>query len=272
MVPQTQLAFVQALCQVNPPGDCLASEVRDLAEATTGHRFGRSSLPNEVLRPLERAGLIEYISGGTAGGKSARLRVTAEFNTEVLEAFVNRTVASLDAQVTAYYKTRPQDIYDGLTSSDTYEKGRALEAYAIHIMRLLGLRLHGWRKRASDTTGQAEIDVLLSGRFGGLPTFWQVQCKNTPNSRVGLEDVAKEVGLVPITRATHLLFIANSQFTDAARRFAAKIMEVTSITIFLLDSSDFSELRDSPGKLGSILQRRSEAIIRIRTAQTVWDL
>lgn len=267
-----QLAFVGALCCINPEEDYPAADVRDLAEAQTGLRFGRSSLPNEVLRPLESAGLIQYSSGGTQGGKSATLRTTTTFDADILAQFVRNTVESLDAEVTAYYKTRPEDIYSGLDSKDTYEKGRALEAYAIHIMRLLGLRLHGWRKRAADTTGQAEIDVLLSGRFGGLPTLWQVQCKNTPSGRVDLEDVAKEVGIVPITRATHLLFMANSQFTDDARRFAAKIMEVTSLTIFLLDGSDFSELKASPGKLGAILQQRAEAIIRTRTAQPVWTL
>lgn len=260
-----QKAFVDALCQINPDGDCLAADVRNLAEANTGVRFGRSSLPNEVLKPLAKAGLIEFQSGGTSGGKSAVLRTTAAFNVEVLVPFIERTIESLDGEATAYYKTRPQDIYEGLDSKDTYEKGMALEAYAIHIMRLLGLRLHGWRRRARSSTGSAEVDVFFAGKFGGLPTLWQVQCKNTPAGNVGLEDVAKEVGIAQISKATHLLFIANSNFTDDARTFASEIMRATALTIFLFDDKDFAEIKESPGRIGEILQRKSDAILRART-------
>lgn len=47
-----QLAFAGALCRINPSGWYKASDVRDLAEATTGLRLGRASLPKEALEPL----------------------------------------------------------------------------------------------------------------------------------------------------------------------------------------------------------------------------
>lgn len=63
----------------NPTGWYAAADVRDLAESTFGVRIGRASLPNEVLEPLKRAGLIDYRSGGTAGGKTSVLQTTSAF-------------------------------------------------------------------------------------------------------------------------------------------------------------------------------------------------
>jgi len=191
------------------------------------------------------------------------LKTTPAFDVDVLHPFVTTTVRSLDAVVTSYYKTRPEDIYAGLEAADTGAKGRALEAYAIHLMRLLGLRFVEWRKRARDTGG-AEIDVLLQGLFGGVPTFWQIQCKNTPRGRVDLEDVAKEVGVAMVTHATHVLLIANAPVTSAARQFATEIMRTSPLTIYLLAKEEYEAVKASPGNLGRILRAHAEQIIQAR--------
>lgn len=262
-----QVAFVLALCRVNPRGWCRASDVRDLAEGTTAVRLGRGSLPNEVLEPLKRAGLIRYRTRGTAGGKAATLRTTRAFDRKVLEPFVTETVRTLDPVAAAYYRKRPADIYAEMKSANRYKKGEALEAYAIHIMRLLGLRFVQWRKRGPDTGG-AEIDAVFSGVLGALPTVWQVQCKNlSGKGAVTLEDVAKEVGQAATTKATHVLLIANGRFTRDAERFAQRHMQVSPLTIFLLARDDFEEVRRSPGSLGTILRRKAEAMTQVRSAE-----
>ena len=138
-------------------------------------------------------------------------------------------------------------------------------------MRLLGLRLVEWRKRAPQTTGQAEIDALMAGVIGGVATMWQVQCKNTPGSKVDLEDIAKEVGLVAITHATHILFAANCQFTRDARTFARAVMESSSLSIYLLDESDFEAIKSSPATIGAIIARQSEAIVQGRLHSPTWS-
>ena len=48
-----------------------------------------------------------------------------------------------------------EDIYAELESNETFKKGQALEAYAIYLMRLLGLRFLHWRKRAKETKTSA---------------------------------------------------------------------------------------------------------------------
>jgi hypothetical protein len=267
---QEQIAFTRALCRLEPEGWILASDVRDLAETSFAVRFGRSSLPNEILKPLQEAGFIEYTTRGTKGGKASKLRITEKFKTEVIKPFLERTLGSLNLALTAYYQTRPADFFGEMQSPDTYKKGRALEAFTIYVMRILGLRFLGWRRRARET-GQSEVDVLLAGLSGGMPTTWQVQCKNTPSSPVRLEDVAKEVGLLPLTNATHILVIANSSFTEDARKFVMQTMLKSPVTIFLLGKKDFDVIRTDPTRIGGILRSQAERITDYRIKTPLWS-
>ena len=251
-----QVAFVEGLCALEPQGWVPANEIRDWAEACRGVSIGRGSLPKEVLKVLSETGIIEYKTGGTGSGKPSKLRTTDRFNKEVLGPFVRNAIRDLDATLSAYYRKRPEDIFEELESSDPDTKGKALEAFAIFVMRMLGLRFVGWRKRAT-----AEIDALLEGVLGPVATRWQIQCKNTPSGTVRLEDIAKEVGLLPITGATHLLFIANSRFSQDAVAYAEKVSKRTAVGIYLLDKGDFDELRESPTRIARLLRDRAEGML-----------
>jgi len=264
-----QISYVKVLCSLEPKDWIAASDVRDMAETNYGVRFGRASLPKEVLEPLKQAGLIEYETRGTKSGKTSRLKVTNKFNSTILKTFIDSTLKSLNNVVTAYYLERPEDIFESLHSKDKYIKGRSLEALTIYIMRLLGLRFIEWRKRAKET-GYSEVDVLLAGLFGGLPTTWQVQCKNTPTASVTLEDVAKEVGLLLLTNATHILIVANASFTDDARKFARAIMLKSSVNIFLLDKNDFNSIKENPANIAIIIKTHAEDICNLRIKNPVW--
>lgn len=268
-----QRAFLIAMCKVNPHGWVKASDIRNLAEANDESlvKFTRASLPKQILDPLKDAGLIEWRSGGTTGGKTAELRVTKEFKADILEPFISSATVSLDPQMTRYYKMRAEDIYNDLDSSDTGKKGQALEAYAIQLMRILGLRLIAWRKRAKESTGQAEIDALMAGTIGSIATTWQVQCKNMPNSSVNLEDIAKEVGITTVTKATHILFVTNGTYTKDAREFAAKIVASSSLSIYLLDKSDFEIVRENPAALAHLLEIQSKKIVSDRLQHPTWS-
>ncbi len=175
-------------------------------------------------------------------------------------------VKQLDSALTAYYKRSSQDIHRDLAASDPQIKGEALEAFAIHIMRLMGMRFVAWRKRARDETGRAEVDVVMTGLIGGLHSRWQVQCKNKPSGRVTLEDVAKEVGLTPITKATHIMVVANSPITADARTFAVETMRNSALTIFLLDAVDFEKIRLNPAALPQVLRFQLVAVRDLKRA------
>ena len=265
-----QIAFAKALCLLAPPDQIAASDVRDHAESIYGVRFGRASLPNEILIPLQKARLIQFETGGTRSGKTSRLRLTDGFRSDILRPFLTTTLDTLNTALTAYYRQRPENIYQGLDSDDRYTRGYALEAFAIYAMRLLGLRFLGWRRRARDT-GYSEVDALLAGLLGAIPTTWQVQCKNTPRSSIRLEDVAKEVGLLPLTHATHIMVFANSDFTRDARKFAQEIMHQSSVTIFLLDRQDFEDIKANPANIGRILKKQSELIQDRLLTDPLWS-
>ena len=267
---EEQQAFLRAVCRINPSGQVSAADVREVAEQILGRRIARDSLPKRVLVDLKALGYIDFLSGGTAGGKAAKLWTLPKFRTNILEPFLSDAVKCLNPELTAYYQTNPSRIYQELSSPDKTKKGRALEKYAIHIMRLMGFRFVGWRKRAKDSTGYAEVDAVMAGLFGNSPTRWQVQCKNTPGAAVDLEDVAKEVGLVPLTNATHILIVTTGRFTADARRYASEIMAATPLTIYLLDSVDFAKVQASPGSLASILRIKAAEMSRLKRRTTMW--
>ncbi len=265
-----QRAFVEALCRIDPPDWYPAADVRDLTETIVGSRVNRANLPKTFLDPLVNAGLIEYETRGTAGGKTSQLRTTELFDTTVLRPFIDHTIKDLDAPLTAYYERRPADIRSDLTSTNKHTKGQALEALAIWIMRILGLRFIAWRKRAADETAYAEVDVLLAGVIGNVPTRWQVQCKNTPSRRVSLEDIAKEVGISLVTKANIILIFANSPVSEPARGFAREVMRHTPLTIMILDRADLDEIVNSPGRIVACIGREARAAAAIDRHGTDW--
>lgn len=252
-----QRAMLQALCRLRPVGEFPAATVREYAERELGRRLERGSLP-KLLSPLKDAGLIDFRSGGTRAGKTAVVWTLPKFDADVLGPFLRDATKQLDSALTAYFSRDWGDIHRALDSKDTFVKGQALEAYAIQIMRRLGLRFLRWRVRARDKTGQAEVDAILSGVVGGSPTRWQIQCKNTPSGQVDLGDVAKEVGLLPLTKATHILVLANCRISRDARVYAAEIMRNSPVTIFLLDRQDFVAIKESNGgALAAILAEKA---------------
>lgn len=258
-----QRGFLSGLCALDPDGWFPAAEIRNWVETTQGIQIGRQSLPKAILEPLRETGLVEFRTGGTKSGKTSRVRTTEKFRSDVLSPFLETTLRDLESVVSEYYKKKPDDIYAGLSAKDRHVRGAALEAYTIHIMRLLGLQFVAWRKRSAQTA-HAEVDILMTGLLGGLPTRWQLQCKNTKQP-IRLEEIAKEVGLLPVTAASHIMFVANTTFTPDARAFAAKIMMRSATTIFLLDKTDFEKIRETPTAIAQILRKQSEAILRVRS-------
>jgi Restriction endonuclease len=264
-----QLAFIRALCATADKPEYVAADVRALAEARDPSvRFDRGSLPLNVLEPLKQAGLIDYRTLGTGGGKSSRLTLTPKFRKDVLESFVANTVKDLDPLSASYFRKAPAEIFSELRSRDRQKKGRALEALTIRLMRLLGLRFLSWNRRAADT-GYAEVDAVFAGVFGAVPTRWQIQCKNVAK-KVPLEDVAKEVGLTLVTGATHILFLANANFTREALKFAEEVMRKSPLTLYLLGKADFDALVVDDARLGSILREKAESAVRAADAKSLF--
>jgi hypothetical protein len=258
-----QKAFAIALARRNPKvGEWIpAADIRDSAEGVSGLRISRSSLPNAVLKPLEAAGLIQFQSGGTKAGKTSLLAVTPKFNAEVLEPFLQRTCAFLDPSLSDYFRRRPADIRAAIDSPSKNVAGVALEAFAIQVMRTLGLTFDGWQRRAADTAW-GEVDVLMSGVIGCVPTRWQVQCKNTKQT-VPHEVLAREFGLRESTRATHILVMTRGKFSANAVNFAATMMRTARMPIFLVDGNAFEKILEEPSRLAAELRQQSQKMAEL---------
>jgi hypothetical protein len=91
-----------------------------------------------------------------------------------------------------------------------------------------------------------------------------------PSGRVNLEDVAKEVGLVPLTNATHVMIITTGEFTGDAQTYATEIMRASPLTVFLLGRDDFGKIRKSPGVLAAILKAKARQLAEIKRRSTMW--
>ena len=262
LLTHEQKAFALTLARRLPAKDewIPASVIRDATEAITGLRIDRGSLPNAVLKPLAAAGLIDYRTKGTRGGKTSELVALEAFENDCLVPFLERTSSSLDPVAALYLRKRPADIRLGLESRDKQTAGNSLEAFAIQVMRSLGLRFEAWQKRASET-GWGEVDVLLSGVIGCLPTRWQVQCKNTAQP-LSHEVIAREVGLLASTKATHIVILSRGARTRNANSFILDAMQKHGVPVYVLDGALYQRVVAEPLLLPDELRRQAMDLVQ----------
>lgn len=254
-------ALARALCRLDPKGPEKTARIREEAEKELGYSLSRASSPI-LFAPLIEAGYVQVDSGkGQQTGKSATVTLTPRFRKDVLQPFLEHAEEQMGSAVFQLYGWTADRIRSGLQSEDVHEKGQALEAYAIRIMRILGLGFVAWRQRA--TADAAEVDVVLSGLIGGIPTRWQLQCKNTKGD-ARLNDVAREVGVALVTKATHILIFSNHGFTRPAIKYARDVMQQTAFTVFLVGGDDFKRVLEEGGTtLLQILRKQGDAILKI---------
>ena len=189
-----QRAFALALCRLDPAGDCAASDVRDLAEFIYGRRLPRGN-SRDLLQPLKDAGYLDFSSEGTSGGKTAILRTLPAFQAELLEPFLAEAIDGIGDALVAYHKWPVDEIYAGLESNESTSRGHALEAYAIHVMRLMGLQFVQWCDREEETQGGAAVCAVMTGLLGGVPTRWQIECGTLPATEWGSARSLRQLNL-----------------------------------------------------------------------------
>lgn len=264
-----QQMFIRALCHLDEPGVWhKAADVRSHAEKMFPDvLFSRASIVKDVLTDIGAVGLIEFSTAGTRGGKSAKMRTTTRFQKDILEPFLAHAASSVEKASQPFLRMPAKDIRSKFFSSNKHEKGVALEALAIRVMRTLGLQLSKWRVRAPDS-GFSEVDVSLSGVVSCIPTKWQVQCKNTPSGTISNEDIAREVGVAMMEGATHILFLANATYSSKAKDFARSVNKKSSITVFLFDKNDTLKVLDNFASLTGILQQKALSIATERADRT----
>ena len=253
-------AFIRALAAINPQDAIPSSKVREHATSMSHVEFDLKNLREQVLYPLRDLGYIE-VEKSTAGrgAKAHLIRTTEKFRVEFIGPILD--ALALSGGFPRVRLDVPIDrVMIDLGDPDRHKKGLALEMLAIHLCRLLGLRVTHWRRRAADTGG-AEVDVLADG-MNYVFTRWQIQCKNTPT--VGHDDVARELGIVGHTRANVVMIVTTGRFAKPASDLAESEMGRSSTTLVLLDGRDLARIVRDPSSIGQVLRQHAQRAMRLK--------
>lgn len=277
-MPEDQRAVLKALCNLPmetiPDREPLASnKIMEYAEELYGVHFNPKNFPREVLEPLAAAGYITLEKSAKATGAEARSRTqisgkpyqvyrTEKFANQYLDKLAD-ALANTGLAVRQLLRKPLTEILREMQSEDTGVKGKALEALAFYFMRLLGLEFKAWRKRGKKTGG-FEVDIIVEGARLVF-SRWQIQCKNTPEGAVSLEDIAKEVGLSLQLKSNVILVITTGRFSRDALTYADDMMQITNLNIITLDRQDLRILTTSPLAIIDILSRKARRVMELKT-------
>jgi hypothetical protein len=281
-MPEDQRAVLKALCNLpmtmipdNEP--LLANKIMEYAEELYGVAFNPKNFPREVLEPLVAAGYITIEKPTKATGEEAKSRAqfsgkpylvyrTEKFANEYLNSLVD-ALSNTGLAVRQLLRKPLSEILQELESEDIGKKGKALEALAFYFMRLLGLEFKAWRKRGKKTGG-FEVDVIVEGARLVF-SRWQIQCKNTPDNAVPLEDIAKEVGLSLQLKSNVILMVTTGRYSREALIYADDMMQITHLNIITLDKRDLSILTKSPLAIVEILNKKARRVMDLKVLPEV---
>jgi hypothetical protein len=274
-MPEDQRAVLKALCNIPLQASeepLLANKLMEYAETLYGVTFNPKNFPREILEPLASAGYISIRKQAKVTGEEAKSREqysgkpyvvyrTEKFANEHLKLLVE-ALAHTGLAVRQLLRKPLSEILDELQSTDTGVKGKALEALAFYLMRLLGLEFKAWRKRGKKTGG-FEVDVIVEGARLVF-SRWQIQCKNTPDNSVPLEDIAKEVGLSLQLKSNVILMVTTGRFSRDALIYADDMMRQTPLNIVTLNGQDLRQLSENPLLIVEILNRKARHVMELK--------
>lgn len=256
-----QRAFLLALANTGVSDPQPANEIAKLAAATYGVKFPEKSLPKLVLNALIDAGYITTTK--TTEGRGAKpflVTPTEKLNVEIVVPLLDQLKDQTDPKLLDLLRKPLADILVEIDSTDRYIGGLALEALAFKLMRMLDMRFVATRLRAQ-VTGGAEADIIFeSDRL--IYSRWQVQCKNT--SRVSLDDLAKEIGLVNLLKSNVIVMVSTGDIGAEARRYANKVMAETNLCIVMIDRIDLNEIRSNPTNVVDAFNREARHAMALK--------
>lgn len=249
-----QYYFLRALCNTNTLDLQKAADIRRLATATYGIGFVQSNFSQAVIQPLQQKGLIEVQRATEGhGARTPLIKMTELTMREIVLPILQQLEGRTEREVVEYLQKPLSELRADMNSENTHLKGLALEAFAIKIMRIIGLDFIQTRLKGNETAG-AEVDVLFdSSRL--LYTRWQVQCKNT--NRVSLDQIAKEVGLSHVLRTNAIVIMTTGVVSETAREYANQIMRAMNLCIIMVEGSDIDAIIAEPTKILDIFNRES---------------
>ena len=218
-------------------------------------RLTTKNLVKDILEPLERIGLIETEKRTSGrGAKPHDVRLAEKGRIEILGPIL-KNLAHVSELTTTEINRPFEDVVRDMASNDRHMKGKALEIFAVWIIRLLGLRFTGWRMMSYQSTGGGEVDVMAASDKI-VYNRWQIQCKNV-KSPVHIEVIAKEVGMTFLTKADVVMIITTSTFTGAAVNYANLVSDNSRYYVILLEKEDVERIAEDRTLIVDILNYKA---------------
>ena len=221
------------------------------ATATKRLVYDVKAFPTAVLAPLIEMGVVEMnkVTGGR-GAKPNQVSLTAKGISEYLLPFLSG-IANLVSLDQTELNRSFADVLGDLNDPDKHIKGKALELLTVWLVRLCSLRFTDWRKRDAET-GSGEVDVMAaSDSF--VYSRWQIQCKNT--KRVDIDVVAKEVGMMFLTKADVVMIVTTGEFTSGAIQYADRLCAVSRYYVILIDGAHLESIKSEPAGIIQVLDK-----------------
>lgn len=257
-----QKYFILSMVSLDVRDWMSSAKVAEHTRSIYSIRLTTKNLVKDILLPLEQAGLIETqkMTAGR-GAKPHVVRLTEKSTNELLIPLL-RNLAELTELTSAELNQPFEAVVAELNNPDKYIRGKALELFAVWIVRLLGLRFSKWRAKNFKETGGGEVDVIAaSDRV--VYSRWQIQCKNT-TSKVDVDIVAKEVGLTFLTKADVVMFVTTGECTANAVNYANQVTEVSRYYVILLDRHDIVRIVEDRSRIIEILNIKARRVFAKR--------
>lgn len=254
LIPE-QKYFLRSLVNLDireyTPSNKIANHTRSVYKV----RLTTKNLVKDVLMPLEEIGLIETQKTTTGrGAKPHNVRLTQKGLNQILQPLVEN-LASITELTSTEINIPFESVVAELDHPDIHIRGKALELFAVWIIRLLGLRFSKWRLRSYEATGGGEVDVLAASDKI-VYSRWQIQCKNMRSS-VGIDVITKEVGLTFLTKADVIMVVTTSHFAKDAVNYANLVTDNSRYYIILLDGEDVARIADDKTRIVEILNYKA---------------
>ena len=261
-----QRAFIKAFCNAYNGEPLLSNKVARLASETYGLTLSEKNLPKSVLYPLQNEGFITLQTSARSQGRGAKpfyVAPTDKLRCQVLEPLLKQLEGQLPQRVLRALRKPLSDIINEVkNASTTSQRGTALEALALRLMRIIDLTYEATRLRNPET-GFAEVDLLFySTRL--VYSRWQVQCKNT--NKVRVDDIAKEVGLHEVLKTNVIVIVTTGKITKDAQEYASRIMDRSNLAIVCIDGKDLQRIARDPTSIVDVFRREAEYAMRIKTS------
>lgn len=207
--------------------------------------FDEDQFAKDVRKPLTDAGWIT-VSGlgkGKQGGRSGNVEGTQKLLDIPLGDIHPDFDQVIPSELRSKLQTPLSDIEVDLFGLDKHKAGLALELLSLRMILDLGLSPRHFRLRSSQTA-YAEVDLIAEAAHL-LFSRWTFQCKRYSGdekaTKVGLSEVAKEVGIAVFSRAHVVVMVTTSDFSRDAKNYAAEVSRATPLQFVFVDGSVLKE-------------------------------